>query len=311
MESRPLTLLLVLNDLSYRGAKARRDVLSDSLHGLVALLRKVRSHRTDVALVTEANFFDLELGESYTVREWAGDGRNRDALRYLMSMRQRAPFRDVAPAGLWRDIDYLYGQRRAEGLGTAYLAGGLAVSLRLADVWQAAWLTLIQRGLAEDDAGEILLTEDDVHIRHASVPDHVAEHREWLCDSELDRIHSAAELWKAREDVFPHLRFLPRVVDDVAVLRSGWLNPVKEQLAKLELAAAGWNTVLEATPQWRSKVTPESDSRKELCRFQDIDGLSYIFDWHARFTPGAGRLHFRIDRSEQRIVIAYIGEKRF
>jgi hypothetical protein len=306
-----LSLLLVLNELSYRGVRAQPQELSDSLHRLVGLLRRVREHRTDVALVTEAKFIDLELGSGYTIRQWAGDGRNRDAFRYLMALRNRAPFRDVMPGELWREVDYRHADHPAAGLGTAHLSGGLAISLCLANVWQAAWLTLIQSALAEDDSGEIVLTDNEVQVRHASMPEHVAVHREWLCDSALDQIHSGAELWAAREDVFPHLRLLPRVADDLAKLRPGWLNPVKEQLAKLEQAAAGWNTALEAVPQWRSKVTPESDSRKELCRFRDVDGLDHIFEWHARITPGAGRLHFRLDRRAQRLVVAYIGPKLF
>jgi hypothetical protein len=28
--------------------------------------------------------------------------------------------------------------------------------------------------------------------------------------------------------------------------------------------------------------------------FTDLDGKVRTFDWHARFTPGKGRLHFRL-----------------
>lgn len=304
-----MSLLLVLNELSYRETKARREEVSDSLHGLVGLLRKVRQHRTDVALVTERRFFDLDLGDDYSVREWAGDGRNRDALRYLRGMRQRAPFRDVAPADLRDGTEYFHGERPAEGLGTAHQVGGLAVSLPLAQLWEKPLLRLSQRGLAEDDAGAVALTETEVDVRHASRREHVDEHRQWLCDSELTRIHTGAALWEAREDVFPHLRFLPRVADDLLRLAPARLHPVKERLAELELAAAVWAPAVEAAPKWRSKVTPESDTRKALCRFVDTDGQLYLFDWHARFTPGAGRLHFRMDGVRQQLVVAYIGTK--
>ncbi|MFE9918536.1 hypothetical protein ACFYPG_25605 [Micromonospora sp. NPDC005553] len=304
-----MSLLLVLNELSYRETKARREDISDSLHGLVKLLRKVRQHRTDVALVTERRFFDLDLGDDYSVREWAGDGRNSDALRYLRGMRQRAPFRDVAPADLRDGAEYFHGEQPAEGLGTAHQVGGLAVSLPLAQLWDETLLRLSQHGLAEDDAGAIVLTRAEVGVRHACRPGHVDEHQQWLCDSELTRIHSGAKLWEAREDIFPHLRFLPSVADDLLRLRSAWLQPVKERLAELELTAAAWVPAIEAGPRWRSKVTPESDTRKALCRFVDTDGTTRVFDWHARFTPGAGRLHFRMDGAHQQLVIAYIGAK--
>ncbi|MFD6731150.1 hypothetical protein ACFWDZ_08605 [Micromonospora aurantiaca] len=305
-----MPLLLVLNELSYRETKARREEISDSLRGLVRLLRKVREHRTDVALVTERAFFDLNLGDDYSVREWAGDGRNRDWLRYLLGMRQRAPFRDVAPADLRDGTEYFHDGRAAEGLGTAYQVGGLAVSLSLAEPWEETRLKLSQHGLAEDDAGTVEVTRTDVDVRHAARSEHVEQHRQWLCDSELTRIHTGVELWDARDDIFPHLRFLPRVAHDLRRLTPAWLHPVKERLAELELATAAWTPTLDAAPQWRSKVTPESDTRKALCHFEDTDGTSQLFDWHARFTPGAGRLHFRMDRSRQQLVVAYIGAKR-
>ncbi|BCJ57160.1 hypothetical protein [Micromonospora endophytica] len=302
-------MLLVLNELSYRETKARREEVSDSLHGFVRLLRKVRQHRTDVALVTERRFFDLDLGDDYSVREWAGDGRNRDAMRYLRGMNQRAPFREVAPADLRDGTEYFHEEQAAEGLGTAHQVGGLAVSLPLAQPWEETSLRLSQRGLAENDAGTVTLTETEVDVRHASRAAHVDRHRQWLCDSELTRIHTGAELWEAREDIFPHLRFLPRVAGDLHRLAPAWLQPVKERLAELELTVADWVPSAEAAPQWRSKVTPESESRKALCRFVDTDGQAHLFDWHARFTPRAGRLHFRMDGARQQFVIAYIGAK--
>ncbi|MEO3778169.1 hypothetical protein ABGB16_15245 [Micromonospora sp. B11E3] len=275
----------------------------------MGLLRGVRRSRTDVALVTERRFFDLDLGDDYSVREWAGDGRNRDSLRYLQGMRQRAPFRDVAPTELRDGTEYFHEDRAAEGLGTAYQVGGLAVSLPLGQMWEETLLRLIERGLAEDDAGSVALTETEVEVRHASRPEHVDEHQRWLCESELTRIHTGAELWAAREDIFPHLRFLPRVADDLLGLVPAWLRPVKDRLAELELATAEWAPSSEASPRWRSRVTPESETRKALCHFPDTDGATRLFDLHARFTPGAGRLHFRLDGARQQLVIAYIGAK--
>jgi hypothetical protein len=37
--------------------------------------------------------------------------------------------------------------------------------------------------------------------------------------------------------------------------------------------------------------------------------MTRVFDLHARFTPGAGRIHFRLDPTAQKFVIAYIGKK--
>ncbi|MEU4643407.1 hypothetical protein [Micromonospora sp. NPDC023814] len=303
-------MLLVLNELSYRDVKARREEVSTSLRDLVTLIRRVRQHREDVALVTETRFFDLALADGYTVREWASDGRNRDFMRFMLAMRNRAPFRDVTPADRFDEVEYLHQGLTALGLGVAHLMGGLAVSLRLAPVWETPWLELTQLTLGENDEGELGLLRTEVPVRHACATQHVDEHQRWMCESELNRLHSGAEVWAARSDVFPHLRFLSRVADDLDKLPADWLHPVKERLAELELTVAEWRLKGGPAPVWRSKITPESETRKSLCWFTDEqDGNSHIFEWHARFTPRAGRLHFRLDGGQRTLVIAYIGAK--
>jgi hypothetical protein len=47
--------------------------------------------------------------------------------------------------------------------------------------------------------------------------------------------------------------------------------------------------------------------RKQLTRFTDLDGVERVFDWHGRFTPGKGRIHFRLIAEERKARIAYIG----
>ncbi|MEU3217046.1 hypothetical protein [Streptomyces sp. NPDC006971] len=61
-------------------------------------------------------------------------------------------------------------------------------------------------------------------------------------------------------------------------------------------------------PEWQSKVTPEGETRKRVCRFAD-DGEQETFHLHARFTPGAGRIHFRTIGEEGKIRIAHVGGK--
>ncbi|WP_346174857.1 hypothetical protein [Streptomyces cuspidosporus] len=46
-----------------------------------------------------------------------------------------------------------------------------------------------------------------------------------------------------------------------------------------------------------------------MCRFTDLDGETSTFDLHARFTTGAGRIHFRLVPEERTIRLAHIGSK--
>ena len=96
---------------------------------------------------------------------------------------------------------------------------------------------------------------------------------------------------------------------DFRDLRPDWIRPVWRALMKLEHAVADWSADRLALPPWRSKVTPEFEGRAHLCRFFDIDGVERTFEWHARFTPGAGRLHFRLVSEDHTARVAYIGNK--
>ncbi|MFB9178278.1 hypothetical protein ACFFX1_09090 [Dactylosporangium sucinum] len=84
---------------------------------------------------------------------------------------------------------------------------------------------------------------------------------------------------------------------------------MKERLAELQVAASAWDTQAAPAPEWLSRVTSESQTRLKLCTFDDDEGVARIYDMHARFTPGAGRVHFRMDRGNGRLTIGYIGEK--
>lgn len=86
------------------------------------------------------------------------------------------------------------------------------------------------------------------------------------------------------------------------------MRPVVDQLVKLEQAVAEWPDGHEA-PQWKTKVTGEYEMRRKHCEFPDLDGVVRVFELHARFTPGAGRLHFRLVSADRTARVAYIGRK--
>lgn len=118
-------------------------------------------------------------------------------------------------------------------------------------------------------------------------------------------------MWERCPDLFPHLRFLPHVEAQMRELKQYWVHPVRKRLAEMDRAAQLWQADTDPDgPQWGSLVTPEHATRKrDLCRFTDLDGTEQYFDTHLRFTPGAGRLHFRFLKGNRRVHIAHIGHK--
>ncbi|HET8658751.1 MAG TPA: hypothetical protein VFM55_07105 [Micromonosporaceae bacterium] len=304
-----MSLLVFLNELSYQDTNARHEEIIGSIHGLVALLREVRRHRTDIALVTEVAFVDLTIGTGFSMRQWQADGRNRDSARFIRAMRNRAPFSSVLDDQAHDTTEYTHDGRTAHGLGWAHLGGGLAASLALSPAWNSSRLLLHRCALVENDAGDVVLEDTDEEVRHASQVAHVAEHRQWIYQTGVSDIHTGAELWRLREDVFPRLRFLPRVAEDLERLHREWVRPAKELLSRLQEAAEAWDPGQAPAPTWPTKVTPEHEQRRRLCWFDDPVAGRALFDLHARLTPGAGRLHFRWDADKGEVIIGYLGRK--
>lgn len=304
-----MRVLLFLNELSC-ASDAGPAAVDDGMTEFVGLLRHVRGLREQTALVTEASLRDLEPAKGYYVQQWIGRRpRNKDEWRYIQSTRNISPVRAVLPMGATDGVDYLHQGRAAEALGGAHLLDGLAVSLPLEQIWRESWITAERHQLVEGDDGDVQLDEDEVDVRHAWCRGEVGCHEEWITSAGLAGLVSGAELWEARTDFFPHLRFLPQVERQLAELDIGWLRGARDELLRLEEAIAEWDPAQCREPSWRSHVTPESQTRKHLCEFEDLDGVVRTFSLHARFTPGAGRLHFRLVPAERAATVAHIGRK--
>jgi hypothetical protein len=170
---------------------------------------------------------------------------------------------------------------------------------------------LTREALEEREDGEVDIVAADVETVHASHPDHVEEHGDWLEHACRQPVADGADLWRRRGELFPRLDFLPRVEGQLRALQASnpWFGAVAQRLEELNAALGDWDPANTPEPQYRSRVTPEHAQRKRLCRFEDLDGEARVFDLHARFTPGAGRLHFRLDPEPRRAVIAHVGRK--
>jgi hypothetical protein len=301
-----VSILLFLNELSC-GTPQSPDRVDELMEDLVALLRYVKQRRSGASLISPVKREDLELARGYYVSQWIGARpRNRDVWRLIQGMQNRAPYSAVLPPGAAEGADYRVNGTEARGLGAAHLMDGLLVSLLVHPTWDTSWVPATRDEL--DDEGGGVLT-GPVTVRHAATTDHAATHDAWMRRGSLSGFRTGGEIWDARADLYPHLDFLPRVEADLTVLIPAWVAPVAVRLASLNDAAGEWDPTVAGEPSWRSKVTPESVSRKGHCWFDDLDRERRLFDLHARFTPGAGRIHMRLVAQTRSVRIAYIGRK--
>ncbi|MDN3353906.1 hypothetical protein [Actinomadura sp. DC4] len=191
----------------------------------------------------------------------------------------------------------------------AHLLDGIVVSLLVDPLWDNSWVRANRKVLTAAPDGEPVLIEEAVDVRHAATLLHAESHRAWFDRAGLPNLKHGAELWAARGVIFPHLRFLPRTERQMHDLRSDWVVPAAYELRRINDAIGDWDPKRTHEPTWRSKVTPESETRKRLCMFEDFDGTVRIFDLHGRFTPGPGRAYFRLVPELCTATIAHVGAK--
>jgi hypothetical protein len=305
-------MLVVLNDLSYPVFANPAPPAEDVTHAidlLVATLRAVRKHRGDVALVSEEPWSGLL---SRLAPSWRADSRNRDKVRFLLALQQKAPFAKVLSGIDDSAVDYTWQGRSAAGLGAAHLVEGLAVSLALDPKWDLPQVEVDRCTLQETDDGDAVMVEDVVQVCHAFGPMHVGVHRGWICTTGLRDVSTGAQLWAERSDFFPDVRFLPRVEEQLTGLTIVSLPVVKGLLAGFQAAIVSWRTVggTGPEPDWLTHVVPEHEQRRKLCWFDDpVTGTLDLFDQHTRFPPRPGRLHFRWDAATEKVIVAHIGRK--
>lgn len=284
-----------------------------------AVLAVVRADRAGTVLVSKEAITALQIADGHPVGKWGGQARNRDYWRRLLQMQSKAPFKTAFPEGEgFLDVEYRHRGERVDGLGAAHLMEGLGVSLPVDSRWEADHLVLEREQLVEDEDGSPGLETGEVRVRHLSGPDHCEVHDHWVRESVetvrrggLDSVRQGAELWERRAELFPRLQFLPRVEDDLRGLPRFWVQPVCRRLAELDEAVNAWNPESEPEgPQWHSWVTGEHRQRRsQQCWFTDVDGERRLFDTHSRFTPGVGRVHFRLVAEERAVRVAYLGRK--
>lgn len=299
---------LVLNELSLTST-ADPWPSARALDEFSAVLASVRALAAGSYLVSPLQLWGHGVNAHASLGPWAGDPLNRDKLRQILAVQNRAPFEsEFGVLDEWALEEYSFQGDECIGLGYAHRLDLLALSVPTRAAFDAPWLD-VQRDCLLGDPPEI--SSDSVRVRHASLPGHVAEHRTWIVRGP-DALASGGDLWSHRGEWFPSIDFLERVEADLSALEGKALRSVHEKLKSLQTAIEQWDVSASPVPHWRTKVTPESASRiaAGYCAFEDQSGTVVNFSLHARYTPGPGRIHFDINAELRRLRVAYIGAKR-
>ncbi len=187
----------------------------------------------------------------------------------------------------------------------AHLAG-IAISLPTAPIWQANQFTVIFNELLADE-----IVESDELIDNMACCQHASELvSRWQA---LALKHLTPEnFWQQRSIAFPALIFGQDVQSHLASQGGHAFETILQKLADLNSSAADWKNAGGAAPNWKTRVSPESVERMkndkfvDSRRFKNADGLTCLYEWHARF-GASGRIHIRFDASTKTVEVGYIG----
>jgi hypothetical protein len=270
-------------------------------------LVSIRAILPNATLLCAEPLATLQLGDSYSVAQCLNErGIVRERARLLLSMGGRAPFRIAQD--LFGDPDpgitvYRHCGNPVEGIGLAELYGGLPVSFAIPP-WLVATIQLDVEQLTTDVEHRWI-----VETRHASVSDHVRLHRLWLISLRCRDIVNAVDLYNRRNDLFPSLEFGRNLQSNLQDLQPPAFWQVVQYLCRLDESVEQWDPKTAHAPEYPPHTTDEHESRKRLCYFPDTNGVSTCCSWHGRFTPGPGRIHFKVEADPKRAIVAYIGRK--
>ncbi len=260
------------------------------------------------------NLDGLMLAPGYLLSQWRNDLEvEREPRQFLRSLQTKFPeIGDTDPADIQarhKFEEFRLGDDQALGLAAAFLLNGLCVSADPAQPWDRPFVSIQRTWLGAD--AQIASCSVDVH--HASMLEHVrVAHAEWLRLRDIPG--SSVELWARRQELFPGLRFCATVEAQLLDLDRGspmW-EQIIEKLCRLDDYFRGWTGAFspddlgfKTTPE--SATTMQSHSRERT--FVCPDGISRVFEWHCRMTPGAWRLFFYPDEIQRVAFIGYIGDK--
>ncbi|MDO8893766.1 hypothetical protein [Nitrosomonas sp.] len=303
--------ILFLETASGHEQEISQEAASQIAKQLVSTLRRARKVNAKIALNSREPLRNCKVAPNWILSAALGGIANREEWEFIKTLADRSPI----SSGLeeWLGVSELTEATTGEcvqsqALLWASLLETGTVSFFAKSNWQHSWIDAQIKRL--DDDGELLFIE--TRIRNASKTEHVDEHESWLRTLGYDNLPSAVDLWNEKDHHFPRLRFLSRVQKDLLYLTSSGSSykQALETLKALNNDAQIWEAT-SAELQFSVKVTPEYEKRRKLCLvYDERTGAEHCFDTHARFTGGvAGRIHFRVDNANRKLVIAYIGIK--
>lgn len=303
-----MTPSLVFNELSAlplaqdnAAAKGYLDCLSEAL-----LDRRIPVGNV---FVGPKHFLQMPICAGYSIGRWLSEYRDRDTrlrLRLLLDDRRRDYDECVPADGLDSEVvEYRLDGSTTLGLRTALLADGLSFSVAR-DPWDVTQV-LIEKSWIE---------ANDVHtcrvsVPHASRPEHLGDHADWLRRARTQAPTNGLQLWAQRETLFESLDFCDCTEQQIKNLGGDGrpFRAVMRGLQELQTYCKSWTAggfnikaISYASGESEATLNKYGEDRTFLCP----DGRYRQFSWHKKLD--ALRIHFFDFPATRRLLIGYVGK---
>jgi hypothetical protein len=308
-----MSIDMVLNELSltppFIDIHAARGGMSRFIQTLIAATRR----GLRASLRTSVIIHGALLGPNYVLAQWRNDAAvDREEQRFFRSLTTKYPLLSEIDDATGEDTfgltDCTCNGARSSGLAFAYVFEALPVSVRSAPQWETNTLSVTVSQLRGDD-----LSTEAVELRHASSPEHVDQHSDWI-QKELQRsVTNGDQLWQRRTELFPHVNFCSTVEEQLSPLNDSMpvFRHLLARLTALETFGANWiagafdsrNLAFNARPESQATLEKFADQRTFTCP----DGIRRVFSWHTSLPPHAWRLHFNFALGPGLVLVGYVG----
>lgn len=304
-------MTLVFNELSAESTALTMHDARERVADMVKAIAALAGERA-ATLVTihPSNLYGAALADDYTISHWLNDHTvERDLRTLLRTISTKVTFdQDVSEAVKERFLlsDFFLGDRRAGGLGLAYLLATAAVSLRSAELWGNVHLCLRHTWLDVDLAEH---SQEIVALNIADPGQADTVNGELLKRARDELTGNPTGLADRKQECFPHLRFGSDVDDQLAVLPRDILDHLINKLIVLDSAVRDWRRDGTDAPVL-PRVHPESERTMQEYGdrriFGDVDGTPKEYRLHAMVR--SHRIYFVVDQGNKTLEIGYIGE---
>lgn len=251
-----------------------------------------------------SSFFSSEFAENYNFLQWLSDEHVDTDLRTLLkSVIGSVPYIDLIIEEYEEQnqnaLEMYFHDKSCLGLGLASNVIFNTVTFSFeSNNWNGIQYPVIVQLLTQNEEGNLEVQEEEGISRNISSIEHVEAHADFIISETTSQIEDGRELWARREELFPNLRFCTQVKNQLSVYYYNTLGfqQIIARLISLQDVASKLNGIPIKPEDFQTKTTRESETRLRLFENELTilcpDGKYRLFDWHVRFTPGAGRIHF-------------------